>query len=58
MTEGKSGLFWVISPDRAAEIILAKARRGSGTFYVPARWRPLMWIIRSMPSWLFRRLRV
>jgi short-subunit dehydrogenase len=58
MTAGKSGLIWLISPDRAAEIILAKARRISGTAYVPARWRLLMWAVRSIPSWLFRRLRV
>ena len=58
MTAGKSGLIWLISPDRAAEIILAKARRISGTAYVPARWRLLMWAVRTTPSWLFRRLRV
>lgn len=58
MTAGRSGLLWVVSADRAAEIIVAKARRISGTAYVPARWRMLMWVIRSIPSWLFRRLRV
>jgi short-subunit dehydrogenase len=58
MTEGMSGLFWLISADRAAEIILRKAERGSGTSYVPGRWRVLMWVIRSMPSFVFRRLRV
>ena len=30
MTRGKDGLFWVISADRAAEIILKKARRAGG----------------------------
>jgi len=58
MTDGMSGLLWLISPERAAEIILSKARRISGTAYVPARWRSLMWVIRRIPSWLFRRLRV
>jgi short-subunit dehydrogenase len=58
MTRGQDGLFWLISADRAAEIILAKARRGVVTAYVPARWRLLMWIIRSIPSFLFRRLKV
>ena len=33
MTRGKEGLFWVISADRAAEIILAKARRGVATVH-------------------------
>jgi len=58
MTEGLSGLFWLISADRAAEIILKKARRGSVSAYVPARWRLVMLIIRSIPSFIFRRLKV
>lgn len=56
MTRGKEGLFWVISADRAAEIILGKARRGVVTAYVPARWRVVMTIIRSIPSFIFSRL--
>lgn len=56
MTRGREGLFWVISPDRAAEIILAKARRGAVTAYVPARWRVVMTIIRAIPSMIFTRL--
>ncbi len=56
MTHGKEGLFWLISPDRAAEIILNKARRGAVTAYVPARWRLLMTVVRSIPSFIFTRL--
>ncbi len=56
MTRGKDGLFWVISTDRAAEIILDKVRRGAVTAYVPARWRMVMAIIRSIPSFIFSRL--
>ncbi len=58
MTQGLSGLFWLISADRAAEIILKKAARGAVCAYVPARWRLVSWVIRSIPSWLFRRLNV
>lgn len=58
LTRGKPGLFWLISADRAAEIILRKARRGAVTAYVPARWRLMMFVIRSIPSWIFRRLKV
>lgn len=58
MTKGLPGLFWLISPDRAAEIILRKARKGVVAAYVPARWRLVMLIIRSMPSFIFRRLKV
>jgi short-subunit dehydrogenase len=56
MTRGKEGLFWVISADRAAEIILKKASRGAVTAYVPARWRLVMTIIRSIPSFIFSKL--
>jgi short-subunit dehydrogenase len=58
MTRGLDGLFWLISPERAAEIILKHARRGTTTAYVPARWRLVMTIIRSIPSLIFRRLKV
>lgn len=58
MTEGLDGLFWVISADRAAEIILGKAERGATCAYVPARWRWVMLVIRSIPSLIFRRLKV
>lgn len=58
MTRGLDGLFWLISADRAAEIILGHAARGTTAAYVPARWRLVMLIIRSIPSVIFRRLRV
>jgi len=58
MTRGAEGLFWLISADRAAEIILRGAERGATVAYVPARWRWVMLVIRSIPSMLFRRLKV
>ena len=58
MTRGLDGLFWLITADRAAEVILRKAARGVNTAYVPARWRWVMLIIRSIPSIIFRQLKV
>lgn len=58
MTRGLDGLFWLISADRAAEIILNHARRGTTCAYVPSRWRLVMTIIRCIPSFVFRRLKV
>jgi len=58
MTRGVDGLFWLISADRAAEIILRRAERGATVAYVPSRWRWVMLVIRSIPSILFRRLKV
>ena len=56
MTRGMDGIFWLISPDRAAEIICRAAHRGAVTAYVPARWRAVMTVIRSIPSFIFTRL--
>lgn len=55
MTRGKEGLFWVKSADEAAEMIMKAARKGKQTVYVPARWRIVSLVIRSIPSFIFRR---
>jgi len=36
----------------------APGAAGRETVYVPARWRYVMWVIRAMPSCVFKRLRV
>jgi decaprenylphospho-beta-D-erythro-pentofuranosid-2-ulose 2-reductase len=56
LVQGQKGLFWVISPDRAAADIWKAIRRGKQDIYVPARWRLVMFIIRNIPSFIFRRL--
>ncbi len=32
------------------------AEFGSRVAYVPATWRPIMFVLRSLPGWLFQRL--
>jgi NAD(P)-dependent dehydrogenase (short-subunit alcohol dehydrogenase family) len=56
MTRGKPGLFWLISAKEAAHRILTAARSGVNTAYVPGRWRAVMFIIRMIPSFVFRHL--
>jgi NAD(P)-dependent dehydrogenase (short-subunit alcohol dehydrogenase family) len=57
MTRGKKGLFWVISPQAAAARTLALARRGSSASgFVPARWGLVAFIVRTIPSFVFRKL--
>ena len=57
MTRGKAGLFWLVSPAAAAERILALARRGSSASgFVPWRWSLVARVVRSLPSFVFRRL--
>jgi NAD(P)-dependent dehydrogenase (short-subunit alcohol dehydrogenase family) len=57
MTRGKAGLFWLVSPAAAAERILALARRGnSASGFVPWRWSLVALVVKSLPSFVFRRL--
>lgn len=49
----------LISPERAAELILAAARRGgSPSVFVPWIWWPIAMIVRHLPSFVFRRLNI
>jgi NAD(P)-dependent dehydrogenase (short-subunit alcohol dehydrogenase family) len=47
-----------ISAEAAARTIVGYARRGSGTRYVPLRWAAIMLVVRSIPSFLFRKLEI
>lgn len=52
------GLKGAISADRAAELILKARDREKAVVYVPFKWRPIMFVIRSIPSFLFRKLSI
>lgn len=57
MTRGKPGLFWLVSPAQAAERILNLARRGtSASGFVPWRWSLVAFVVRNIPSLVFRRM--
>jgi NAD(P)-dependent dehydrogenase (short-subunit alcohol dehydrogenase family) len=57
MTRGMKGLFWLISAEKAAKQSLALARKGkSGAAFVPSRWALVAFIVRSLPSFIFRKL--
>jgi short-subunit dehydrogenase len=57
MTRGMKGLFWLISPDQAAETSLSIAHdMTSPAVFVPARWWLVALIVRLIPSFVFRRL--
>jgi short-subunit dehydrogenase len=57
MTEGM-GLSNMITADEAAKQILGAARDRVNHCYVPAKWRLIMAVVRSIPSFLFRRLNI
>jgi short-subunit dehydrogenase len=56
LTQGQRGLFWVVSADQAAADIWKAIRRHKQDIYIPARWRWVMFIVRNIPSFIFRRL--
>ena len=57
MTKGLK-LPLMIGVDEAADGALALMRAGTGEGYVPAVWGPIMAIIRSVPSFIFRRTNI
>jgi len=55
---GKGNLLWMISSDEAAKRIVAAGEKSRGTAYVPKRWRVVSWVLRAMPSFIFKKLEV
>jgi len=47
-----------ISADRAAELILRARDRKKSIVYVPGKWRLIMFVIRNIPSFVFRKLSI
>jgi short-subunit dehydrogenase len=58
MLRGAPRVFWVITPEQAAADIWGAIRARKQVLYTPARWRLVMFVIRNLPSFLFRRLRI
>jgi short-subunit dehydrogenase len=53
----KKGALWATPASVAAAIVRAMDG-GKSVIYTPWFWRPIMWIIRSVPETVFRRLRL
>jgi decaprenylphospho-beta-D-erythro-pentofuranosid-2-ulose 2-reductase len=51
----KKGALWA-SPASVAKDIVRAMIKGTPVIYTPGFWRPIMWIIRSIPEFVFRRL--
>lgn len=56
MTAGREDMFWVSSPEKAAEQIFQAIHRRKRIAYVSRRWRYLGWIMRILPFRLYSRL--
>jgi short-subunit dehydrogenase len=53
----KKGALWA-APDTVAADIVRAMDGGGAVIYTPWFWRPIMWIVRSVPETLFRRLKL
>ena len=58
MTFGMPGLFLVADPMQVGERICRGVEQGRDVLYVPAFWRLIMTIIRSIPETVFKRLKL
>lgn len=58
MTFGKSGMFLVASPEQVADGILQALHKRKNVVYVPWFWFWIMLIIRSIPEFLFKKLKL
>ncbi|MBC8102130.1 MAG: SDR family NAD(P)-dependent oxidoreductase [Cytophagales bacterium] len=56
MTKGLDKLPMLVSAPEAARQIIAAAVKGKRVAYVPGKWRPIMAVIRSIPSPIFQKL--
>lgn len=55
MAKGE-GLFWVASPQKAAQQIHNAIQRKAKRAYVTKRWRLIAWLLKTLPDALFARL--
>ncbi|MEQ8818853.1 MAG: SDR family NAD(P)-dependent oxidoreductase [Sumerlaeia bacterium] len=53
---GKAMPFLISADEAARQIVRAVEKKKNGEVYVPGRWRPIMGIIKAIPSPIFRRL--
>jgi short-subunit dehydrogenase len=58
MLKAAPRVVWVITPEQAADDIWRALRARRQVIYTPARWGLVMFVIRSLPSFIFRRLKI
>lgn len=56
MTEGRKGLFWVSSKQKAARQITDAIERQKNEAYITKRWRLVAWLIKLTPNWMWNRM--
>ncbi len=55
MAKGE-GIFWMASPQKAAQQIYDAILSRRKHVYVTKRWRVIAWLLKGMPDWLYNKL--
>ena len=58
LLENAARTFWVITPEEAARQIYRTIQKKKNTVYLPKRWRLVSFVIKMIPSFIFRRLNI
>lgn len=56
MTDGKKGMFWVASKDKAASQIADVIEQKRNHAYITRRWRLVAWLVKCIPDWVWDRI--
>lgn len=56
MTEGKKGMFWVASTEKAVSQMLRDIEKKKSYSYITRRWRLIAWLIKLTPNWILDRI--
>jgi len=56
MTDGKKGMFWVATAEKAAGQMANAIERKRNHAYITGRWRLVAWLLKMTPNWLIDRL--
>ena len=56
MTDGKKGMFWVATAEKAAVQMMHAIRKRKNHAYITKRWRFAAWLIKLTPNWVIDRI--
>jgi short-subunit dehydrogenase len=55
MIEGRGGLFWVASPEKAAGQIVDAIHKKKKRTYITKRWYAIAWLAKTVPDWIYHK---
>ncbi len=58
MLKAAERVIWVVTPEQVANDVWKAIRARQQVIYTPARWGLMLFVIRNLPSFIFRRLKI